>query len=158
MPRSRAAGSQKALEGTPARQQSRRARKTTSSTSLAVQDALRVVRRIRALESEAQFQRRVRRVLDALGFVVWVFPIMKRTIAGVPDLTFWHPSLPGRLFYWELKTEKGVIRREQRVSIAHLTTVAGVDARIVRPGDWEPLRDALLVLLKLDPAQPPAGR
>lgn len=99
---------------------------------------------IKAAMREAEFQRIVRSTLTALGFVVWVFPIMKRTMAGVPDLTFWHPMKPGRLHFWELKTEKGRIRPEQVVAIAHLSTVPGVDARIVRPSDWEALRDALV--------------
>lgn len=94
--------------------------------------------------SEAQFQRQVRDALKRAGYIVWVFPIMKRTIAGVPDLTFWHPSKPGRLHFWELKREHGRVRPEQIVAIAHLATVPGVDARIVRPSEWPALRDALL--------------
>lgn len=93
---------------------------------------------------EAEFQRMVRKTLEGLGFVVWIFPIMKRTMAGVPDLTFWSPARPGRLYYWELKTQRGRVRPEQMVAIAHLSTVPGVDARIVRPSDWEALRDALI--------------
>lgn len=94
--------------------------------------------------SEAQFQRIVRAELDRRGFVVWVFPIMKRTMAGVPDLTFWHPARPGHLYAWELKREQGRIRPEQAVAIAHLATVPGIDARIVRPSQWPALRDELL--------------
>jgi hypothetical protein len=93
---------------------------------------------------EAEFQRHVRQTLTSLGYIVWVFPIMKRTIAGVPDLTFWHPNRPGRLHFWELKTEKGRVRPEQIVAIKHLSTVPGVDARIVRPSEWESLRDRFI--------------
>ncbi len=95
--------------------------------------------------SEAQFQRIVRAELTRQGFVVWVFPIMKRTMAGVPDLTFWHPDRPGVLHAWELKRERGRIRPEQAVAIAHLATVPGIDARIVRPSEWEALRDGLTI-------------
>lgn len=98
---------------------------------------------VKAAMREAEFQRMVRKTLAALGYVVWVFPIMRRTIAGVPDLTFWHPRRPGRLYFWELKTERGRVRPEQSVALAHLATVPGVDARIVRPSDWEGLRNAL---------------
>lgn len=93
--------------------------------------------------TEAQFQRDVRTSLKARGYVVWVFPIMKRTVAGVPDLTFWHPNKPGRLYFWELKRERGRVRPEQVVAIAHLATVPGVDARIVRPSDWRALSEEL---------------
>mgnify|MGYP001617671238 CR=1 FL=1 len=94
--------------------------------------------------SEKAFQRYVRGVLETLGFVVWVVPNMKQTRAGVPDLTFWHPNLPGRLFCWELKSSTGRLRPAQRDALAHLATVPGMDARIVRPSDWPALRDALL--------------
>ena len=94
--------------------------------------------------SEAKFQRQVRESLTKRGYIVWTFPIMKRTTAGVPDLTFWNPRRPGVLHMWELKREKGRIRPEQIVAIAHLSTVPGVDARFVRPSEWPALRDALL--------------
>jgi len=94
--------------------------------------------------SEAAFQRQVKATLASLGYVVWTFPIMKRTTAGVPDLTFWHPKRPGRLWFWELKKARGRVRPEQQEAIDHLSTVPGVDARIVRPQDWEVLRWGLL--------------
>lgn len=98
--------------------------------------------------TEAQFQRIVRAELARLEFVVWVFPIMKRTMAGVPDLTFFHARLPGRLFCWELKRERRhVISPPQRAAIDHLMTVPGIDARIVRPSEWPMLRDGLLTAL-----------
>ncbi len=93
--------------------------------------------------SEAQFQRTVRTHLKQRGFMVWVFPIMKRTMAGVPDLTFWHPERPGLLWCWELKSQRGRIRPEQATALKHLASVPGIDARVVRPGDWEWLRDKL---------------
>lgn len=99
--------------------------------------------------TEAQFQRMVRAELDRWGFKVWVFPIMKRTLAGVPDLTFFHAGLPGRLWAWELKRQnRAVISPAQQVAIAHLATVPGIDARIVRPTDWPDLRDALIALVQ----------
>lgn len=94
--------------------------------------------------TEAQFQRIVRAHLERRGYVVWVFPIMKRTMAGVPDLTFWHPSRPGVLHAWELKREtRYVVSPAQAAAIAHLATVPGIDARIVKPSDWPALRDEL---------------
>jgi hypothetical protein len=117
-----------------------RTQKSAQRSTTTFQDAFRAIQRA---ETEAQFQRRVRAVLSDLGFIVWVFPIMKRTIAGVPDLTFFHLQRPGRMWFWELKREKGRVRPEQALAIAHLSTVPGVDARIVRPSDWEALRDSL---------------
>lgn len=103
---------------------------------------------IYAAMTEAELQRSVRTYLTARGYRVWVFPIMKRTMAGVPDLTFWHPAQPGRLYFWELKRERGRIRPEQQAALDHLATVPGVDARIVRPSQWPLLRDALEVVLE----------
>lgn len=93
--------------------------------------------------TEAAFQRTIRTYLKAHGYTVWVFPIMKRTMAGVPDLTFWHVERPGLLWAWELKRETGRVRPEQTVALAHLATVPGIDARIVRPSEWPQLRDEL---------------
>lgn len=95
--------------------------------------------------SEAEFQRIIVAHLRRLGFVVWVVPNMKLTTAGLPDLIFWHPVMPGRLFCWELKREqRAVISPSQQAALAHLQTVPGIDARIVRPSDWPDLRDGLL--------------
>lgn len=109
-----------------------------------VKAVIKAVKPATARMTEAQFQRQVKAVLATLGFVVWTFPIMKRTVAGVPDLTFWHPNRPGRLYFWELKTSTGRIRPDQAIAIAHLSTVKGVDARIVRPDDWVALREELI--------------
>ncbi len=126
----------KVVKAAPAKPKARRV-KRVQTTGLAVKSLI-------AKLSEAQFQRQVKAVLSTLGYVVWTFPIMKRTTAGVPDLTVWHPNKPGRLWFWELKTEKGRVRPEQVISIAHLSTVPGVDARIVRPADWPALREGLI--------------
>lgn len=93
--------------------------------------------------SERELQRAIRAYLDGRGFVVWVVPMMKQTRAGLPDLTFWHPERPGLLWCWELKTQRGRVRPEQLAALTHLATVPGVDARIVRPSDWDSLRDML---------------
>lgn len=107
-------------------------------------DAKAFTERFLAGMLEREFQKSVRSTLESMGFVVWVFPQMKLTVAGVPDLTFWHPNRPGRLHCWELKTEAGRVRPAQRAALDHLQTVPGIDARIVRPSDWPDLRDGLL--------------
>lgn len=101
--------------------------------------------------SERQFSAIVRAELERQGFVVWVFPIMKLTAAGVPDLTFWSPMLPGRVFFWELKTTNGRVSPKQRRALDHLATVPGIDARVLRPADWPRLRDEMLALLAVVP-------
>lgn len=117
-----------------------RTSKTSVDTTPTAPDALTT---IYGAMREAELQRSIRTYLKEHGFTVWVFPIMKRTIAGVPDLTFWHADRPGLLWYWELKRSKGKIRPEQQSALDHLATVPGVDARIVRPEDWPALRDEL---------------
>lgn len=94
--------------------------------------------------TERQLQALVRGALERAGFVVWVVPNMRLTTAGLPDLVFWHPDMTGRLFAWELKTETGRPTPNQRAAIDHLSTVPGIDARIVRPSQWEALRDDLI--------------
>jgi hypothetical protein len=94
--------------------------------------------------SEAQFQRIVRAHLTRFGYVVWVVPNMKLTTAGLPDILAWHPDRPGVLHAWELKGMRTRITDKQLAAYRHLQTVPGVDARIVRPSDWEALRDALI--------------
>jgi hypothetical protein len=95
--------------------------------------------------SEAQFQRIVRAALESRGWVVWVVPNMKLTTAGLPDLIFWHPDRPGVLHAWELKRERDYrVTPKQRAALAHLETVPGIDARLVRPSQWEALRDGVI--------------
>lgn len=94
--------------------------------------------------SERQFQAYVRAALESRGFTVWAFPNMRLTTAGVPDLTFWHPARPGRVYAWELKRERDYrVTPKQAAALTHLRTVDGIDARIVRPSEWPALRDAL---------------
>lgn len=95
--------------------------------------------------SERQFQAIVKAELERRGYVVMAIPDMRKTVAGWPDLTFWHPELPGSpLHCWELKTMTGKATLKQRATLAWLRAVAGIDARIVRPSDWEHLRDEIL--------------
>lgn len=95
--------------------------------------------------SERAFQAHIRGYLEQRKWVVWVVPNMKLTTAGLPDLLFWHPARPGRLFAWELKREVDYrVTPAQRRAIDHLATVPGIDARIVRPSQWPALRDLVL--------------
>jgi len=77
------------------------------------------------------------------GWTVMVIPDMRRVEAGWPDVTAWRLDLPGLLLAWELKTETGRASHAQKRMLRHLSSVPGVDARIVRPRDWTALRDCL---------------
>lgn len=87
--------------------------------------------------SEKQFQRYVVDGLKRRGWIVWVVPDMRRTAAGLPDIIAVHPTqVPRRVLFWELKTMRGRVRPEQKIALAALNDVYGVDARVIRPDDW----------------------
>lgn len=99
--------------------------------------------------SERQFQQVVRKALEDRGFTCWVVPNMKLTVAGLPDILAWHPRLPGLLLALELKRERDArITPAQRAALAHLETVPGIDARILRPSGWRRLLEVLDLLLR----------
>ena len=52
----------------------------------------------------------------------------------------------------ELNYPDGFVR-SQESAIAHLATVPGIDARIVKPSDWPALRDALDAAPKAVPGE-----
>ncbi len=93
--------------------------------------------------TERQFQRIVRQGLEDRGFVVTVIPDMRKTTAGWPDLTAWHPKIPGRLWCLELKTMTGRATVKQALTLRHLAGVSGIVTRLVRPSDWPRLRDEI---------------
>ena len=65
-------------------------------------------------------------------------------VAGLPDLLCYHVDRPGVLYCWELKRERRYrVSPKQRAAVAHLQTVPGIDARIVRPSDWATLSKEL---------------
>lgn len=108
-----------------------RKRKTTTDTSGSFQAALLVSM------SEKAFQAHVVGALRARGWIVWTVPDMTRTTAGLPDVIAVHPTrVPRRVLFYELKTQSGRLRPEQRVVLAALGDVYGVDARVIRPADW----------------------
>ena len=92
---------------------------------------------------ERTFQAHVKAGLEQRGYHVFEFPYMVWTLAGWPDLTFFHPSRPGTLYVWELKTQTGALSSAQGPVLAHMQTVAGIDARLVRPLDWQQLKERM---------------
>lgn len=90
--------------------------------------------------SEREFQKHVVDGLKQRGFIVWVVPNMRMTVAGLPDVIAVHPDR-APLLMWELKTQKGRIRPAQKAALACLMKIPGIDARIVRPSDWPTLSE-----------------
>lgn len=94
--------------------------------------------------TERQFQAIVVAGLKQRGYIVWTVPDMRKTTRGLPDLIAVHPTrVPRRVLFWELKTQTGRVRPEQRVALAALGDVYGVDARVIRPSDWLTESEAL---------------
>lgn len=90
---------------------------------------------------ERDFQAMVEQAAGYLGWMTYHVWDSRRSNPGWPDLVLLKGN---RMLIWELKTERGRVRPEQDVWIAALNQVPGVEARIVRPSEW----DDLLVMLK----------
>lgn len=90
-------------------------------------------------------------VTEALGYGTgWRWTHIRRS----DGITQGHPGLPdiiavnadrGLVLAWELKVAKGVVTRDQHAWLFGLDRAAGVDARIIRPVDYD---DALAVILR----------
>lgn len=101
--------------------------------------------------SETEFQVAIVRLARQMGYLVhaerpartqhgWATPI--QGVAGWPDIALIHPERHV-LHLWEAKTERGRLRPEQAAWLAALATCPGVDARVVRPSDWDALARVL---------------
>jgi hypothetical protein len=143
MPRRARADGGQATTGGSASQRPVRARQAVDSvdTSGASSRALLVV--LGSL-TEKQFQRTVVEGLKQRGYLVWIVPDMRKTLAGLPDVIAVHPTrVPRRVLFYELKTMRGRVRPEQTQAITALSDVYGVDARVVRPIDWPGILEEL---------------
>lgn len=85
--------------------------------------------------SEREFQSYVLEALHRRGWLTFVIPDMRRTNAGWPDVVAIHTGRPV-LLAWELKAEKTRVTPIQRAVITVMQSIAGVDARIIRPSHW----------------------
>jgi len=90
---------------------------------------------------ERDFQAMVEQAAGYLSWRCYHTHDSRRSNPGWPDLVC---IKDGKMLALELKTERGRVRPEQEVWIAELGQVPGVEARIVRPSEW----DDLLVMLK----------
>ena len=92
------------------------------------------------VETEKAFQRRVEANLRALGWWVFSIPDSRRATArGLPDVLALHPKRRV-LLAWEFKRQAGRTRPEQIAVLHMLTCAERIDARIVRPADWDALQ------------------
>ena len=115
-------------------------RKTAENASSAHSEPLDVV--LTAM-SEREFQQHVVAGLKARGWLCFVIPDMRKTRAGWPDVIAVHSTLDLGILALELKTSTGRVKPEQQTVLRALSRVEGVDARVLRPGAWARLRDAL---------------
>lgn len=81
--------------------------------------------------TEAQWQARVERAAEDLGWFVWHDQDSRRNRAGLPDLLL----IRERLVWAELKTATGRLRPAQVEMIARLER-AGAEVHMWRPDDW----------------------
>lgn len=101
----------------------------------------RATRPATSYESEAQFQRAVVELAQALGWLVYHVPDSRRSAPGFPDLCLLHPAR-GRYLTAELKRERGRITVDQLVWLEGLRK-AGVEAYLWRPSDWPEIEKVL---------------
>lgn len=114
--------------------------RTTKTAQNHVSDAQDPLRAVWGAMSEREFQAHVVRSLRRRGWLVFVVPDMRKTLAGLPDLLCLHAGRDVMLA-WELKREGGKPTPIQRAILTILDGIPGVDARIVRPSDWPALSE-----------------
>lgn len=90
--------------------------------------------------SEREFMDALISVADTFSWMVYHTHDSRRSQAGFPDLVLCKPP---RLLIWEAKRQDGRVKPEQRRWIEALAA-CGVDARVVRPVDY----DDLLAILR----------
>ncbi len=119
----------------PVARETPRRRKRATDTPLTAQGALWAF--LAATMTERQFQRIVEDSLRQRGYLVWHVADSRLMSAGLPDVIAVHPTrAPRRVIFWELKSQVGRVKPEQKAALAALEDVYGVDARVLRPSDW----------------------
>ena len=79
--------------------------------------------------SEKDFQRQVIELAELNGFLVYHTHDSRKSAKGFPDLVM---ARTERVVFAELKTEKGLVSREQWLWLAALP-----NAYVWRPSDWD---------------------
>ena len=100
--------------------------------------------------SEADFQQSVVEFLEFMGYIVWHARDSRRQkLSGLVDLiaVSCRDPIAGRpsrkLLMWELKTQRGRLSAAQVVALRLLARVPGVDARCLRPAEWDALAERI---------------
>jgi len=97
----------------------------------------RVARVVRPRLSEAQFLRQIQAAAQLLGYHCHHHWLSIHSAPGYPDLTL---VREGRLLFIEAKTYLGRLTVHQEQWLDWLNHSApGVEARVVRPKDWDTL-------------------
>lgn len=95
-------------------------------------------RKLRAI-TEKKLQAKVMKLLKANGYLTWHAITTNQFMRpGMPDITAVRANPPDFLML-ELKREQGELRPEQKIWIDTLRK-AGVEVRIIRPSDYEWLK------------------
>lgn len=105
------------------------------------EDMSALVARKPPAETEAQFQNRVIQLAKLRGWRHYHTYDSRRSAAGFPDLVLVHPTHK-RVLYRELKTATGRLSKYQQEWL-HLLKVAGADADVWRPADWDLIQATL---------------
>jgi len=97
-----------------------------------------------ATESEEEFQAKIVKAAKLLGWKVHAertslsksgrFLTAVQGHIGFPDLVL---ARDRTLAMWELKSQKGRVRPEQREWIDVLSGISNIDVRVLRPTDWD---------------------
>lgn len=90
--------------------------------------------------TEKDLQAAIVELAGYLGWLVFHPYDSRRSQPGFPDLTLVRPPRGagecGRVLFVELKTSRGRLRPAQRVWLAALRDVPGVEVFTWRPADW----------------------
>jgi hypothetical protein len=92
------------------------------------------------LTSEAGWQRCVTDLCDVLGLPWYHANQPQRDRGGFPDLVIVQPPF---LRLWELKSQRGRLRPGQAMFLEELARCDRLDVRVLRPGDWQAVVQAL---------------
>lgn len=90
-------------------------------------------------ETEAQFQRAIVELSQALGWLVYHTWSSVNSARGFPDLVLIKPP---QLIYAELKSQTGKVSTDQRKWLDHLMA-CGVEVYLWRPSDWPDIETRL---------------
>jgi hypothetical protein len=97
------------------------------------------------LRSEASLLASVKATAKGMGLPLYHTRWSVGSEAGWPDIALVDGTRgPPTLCLWELKAEDGRLTERQARWLAELEQCERLDVRVVRPSDWEALRDELV--------------